>query len=98
MCIDKVVMQHFPSVLSLQESKDLIQRFKKHFQEYNFKYFAIEKLDTKEFIGFTGLAMQTRESNFTPAVDIGWRLKQSAWENGYATEAAKACLKYASEI
>ncbi|MGJ8667045.1 MAG: GNAT family N-acetyltransferase [Patiriisocius sp.] len=40
--------------------------------------------------------MQTRESNFTPAVEIGWRLKQSAWENGYATEAAKACLKYAS--
>ncbi|MGJ8667046.1 MAG: hypothetical protein ACSHW7_11800 [Patiriisocius sp.] len=44
-------MQHFSSVLSLQESKDLIQRFKKHFQEFNYTYFAVEILDTNEFIG-----------------------------------------------
>ena len=28
-------------------------------------------------------------------MDIGWRLKKSAWGNGFATEAAKACLDFA---
>ena len=30
----------------------------------------------------------------TPAVDIGWRLKKSAWGKGYATEGAQKCLAY----
>ncbi|GEQ86095.1 GNAT family acetyltransferase [Patiriisocius marinistellae] len=98
MCADKIVMEHFPAVLSLKETTDLITRFKKHLQDYGYTYYAVETLNTHEFIGFTGIAMQTWESDFTPAVDIGWRLKQSAWGKGYATEAAKACLTYASEI
>ena len=31
---------------------------------------------------------------FTPAVEIGWRLMQSAWGQGYASEAAEAWLNY----
>lgn len=31
---------------------------------------------------------------FTPATNIGWRLKKSSWGNGYATEGVKRCLEY----
>ena len=50
-----------------------------------------------EFIGFIGLMNQTYESHFTPCVDIGWRLRRSAWGQGYATEGALACLHFAQE-
>ena len=41
-----------------------------------------------------GLAYQKYETDFTPAIDIGWRLKRDAWGKGYATEGAKKCLEY----
>ena len=37
------------------------------------------------------------EAHFTPAIEIGWRLGSQFWNNGYATEAANAVLKYAFE-
>ncbi len=89
---DEAVMQHFPKLLSEEESKDLIKRLQLHFEKHGYCYFAVDLLETSEFIGFTGLVNQTWESEYTPAVDIGWRLKRAAWGKGYATEAAKACL------
>ena len=46
-------------------------------------------------IGFIGLANQYYIADFNPSVDIGWRLKSSAWGNGYAIEGAKRCLTFA---
>lgn len=97
MCGDEMVMKHFPKTLSKEETKSFIERLKAHFKEYGYTYFALDILDNNEFIGFTGLANQTWESEFTPCVDIGWRLKKSAWGKGYATEASNACLKVAFE-
>ena len=34
-------------------------------------------------------------AEFTPSIDIGWRLKNSEWNKGFATEGAKKCLEYA---
>lgn len=95
MCKDEAVMQHFPKTLSEKETLELIDRLKKHFDDHGYCYFAVDLLKTDEFIGFTGLANQIWESEFTPCVDMGWRLKRAAWGKGYATEAAKACLEAA---
>ena len=92
---DEEVMEHFPKTLSKKEVEKFIDRLKKHFEENGFTYYATEILETKEFIGMIGLAFQEYKTNFTPAVDIGWRLKRNAWGNGYATEGAKKCLEYA---
>lgn len=92
---DAQVMEYFPKTLSREESLDFIDRLQKHFSKYQHCYFAAEIKETAEFIGFIGLAYQIYDSEFTPAVDIGWRLKTSAWGNGYATEGAKRCLDYA---
>jgi len=46
-------------------------------------------------IGFIGLAYQTYETEFSPATDIGWRLKETVWGKGYATDGVKRCLEYA---
>ncbi len=65
------------------------------YTERGFCYFAVEKLENQELIGFTGLSEQDFEAEFTPCIDIGWRLKEIEWNKGYATEAARACLHFA---
>jgi len=92
---DKAVMEHFPAPLSQEESAALLDRLQQHYTKSGYTYFATEVLATGEFIGFIGLAYQEYQTAFTPATDIGWRLKQSAWGNGYATEGAKRCLQLA---
>lgn len=92
---DEEVMEHFPKVLSRKEVVELIENLKRKFSENGFTYYVVEVLDTNEFIGMIGLAYQDYKTEFTPAIDIGWRLKRKAWGNGYATEGAKRCLKYA---
>ena len=69
-------------------------RLQNHFEKYGYTYFATEILKTGEFIGFIGLAFQDYHTKFTPATDIGWRLKKTAWGKGYATEGAKRCLDF----
>lgn len=92
---DADVMKHFPKTLSKEETKEFVDRLQIHFETHGYNYFAVDILETGEFIGFIGLAFQTYASNFTPAVDIGWRLKKRAWGRGYATEGAKRCLQLA---
>ncbi len=92
---DEEVMEHFPKTLSKKEVEALITALKNHYVENGFTYYATEILATKEFIGMIGLAFQEYKTEFTPAIDIGWRLKRTAWGKGYATEGAKRCLEYA---
>ncbi len=94
---DSEVMRHFPKRLAENETLMLMQRFQDHYEKNGYCYFATEILSSGEFIGFIGLAYQSYETAYTPAIDIGWRLKKSAWGKGYATEGAKKCLEYAFE-
>lgn len=92
---DEDVMEFFPKLLNEEESKNFITRMQLHFKKHGFCYFAVDDLTTDQFIGFVGLLHQNFKSNYTPSVDIGWRLMKSAWGKGFATEAAESCLEYA---
>lgn len=92
---DPDVMAHFPKVLTKDETITLMKRLQRHYETNGYTYFAVDVLSTNAFIGFIGCAKQTYEAQFTPATDIGWRLKRGAWGKGYATEGAKRCLEYA---
>ena len=92
---DLDVMKHFPKPLTEKETSEFIQRLQTHFEKNRFNYFATEILETGELIGFIGLAYQDYETKYTPAVDIGWRIKKDVWGKGYATEGANRCLNFA---
>ena len=92
---DPEVMKYFPAVQDLQQTNEFISRMQKQFAERGYCYFAVDKLADGSFIGFIGLSWQTYKSDFTPCVDIGWRLKKEEWNMGYATEGAKRCLEHA---
>lgn len=93
--IDPNVMEFFPKTYNKKETKAFIDRMKKQFSNKGFCYFAVDKLCDNNFIGFIGLSEQTYKSNFTPCIDIGWRLSSKEWHLGYASEGAKRCLEYA---
>lgn len=89
---DPEVMEHFPTPLTEAESGDLVDRIRAQFDELGYGLWALEVRGQGAFIGYTGLALQTFEAPFTPAVEIGWRLARSAWGKGYASEAARAAV------
>ncbi|WP_108868447.1 GNAT family N-acetyltransferase [Aquimarina aquimarini] len=94
---DDDVMEFFPFKPSREETASFIVRMQKMYAKKGFCYFAIDLLDTKECIGFVGLSEQTYLEELGTFTDIGWRLKKSSWNHGYATEGAKACLKFGFE-
>lgn len=92
---DKEVMEFFPAFPTKEQTAEFIKRMNNQFLDSKFCYFAVDKLEDNEFIGFIGLSEQTYIAEFTPCVDIGWRVKSTEWNKGFATEGAKRCLDYA---
>ena len=91
---DPDVMKYFPKLLSEEETLLMIQRIHHGFEKNGFGLFAVENKRTFELLGFTGFSIPGFESYFTPCIEIGWRYKKKAWGQGFATEAANACLQY----
>lgn len=94
---DKDVMLYFPSVLTREQSDNLADKFQHLILDHGWGFWAVELKATGQFIGFTGLNTQPEQFIFSPCVEIGWRFAKQYWHQGYATEAAKACLKFAFE-
>jgi RimJ/RimL family protein N-acetyltransferase len=91
---DPAVMEHFPAVLSRDESDALAARIEERFDERGFGQWAVEVPGVTSFAGFIGLAEPRFEAHFTPCVEIGWRLARECWGRGYATEGARAALSF----
>ncbi|CAG7636127.1 GNAT family N-acetyltransferase [Paenibacillus allorhizosphaerae] len=91
---DEEVMRYFPKTLSTEETNAFYHTIVSEFNECCFGLYAVEVKENKQFIGFIGFHRATFEADFTPCIEIGWRLKREAWGKGYATEGASACLQY----
>jgi len=95
---DPRVMEHFPSPLTRAESDAFVrERIVPQFAEMGFGLWAVEVPDVAPFVGYVGLLVHTFEAEFTPCVEIGWRLAASYWGNGYATEAARVAIAFGFE-
>ncbi|HEX4217368.1 MAG TPA: GNAT family N-acetyltransferase [Acidimicrobiales bacterium] len=92
---DSEVMEHFPGVLSTVDSDALVDRITTGISERGWGLWALEINATGRFAGFVGLNPVDFDAPFTPAVEIGWRLARSYWDQGLATEAAHAVIEYA---
>lgn len=94
---DPTVMKYFLKRLNEKESLEFYHRIQDEFLQFGYGLYAIEKKDDGAFIGYTGFHHITFDVDFAPGVEISWRLKQEEWNQGFATEAAKACLSYAKK-
>ena len=94
---DPRVTEHLSGALTREESDAFVAWIVEAWATRGYGQWAMERLDTGGFIGFTGLSAPSFEAPFTPAVEVGWRLAPDAWGNGFATEAAEAALRFGFE-
>jgi RimJ/RimL family protein N-acetyltransferase len=95
MCADPRVMEFSPSIFSREETEALWRRIQEHFARFGFGPWAME-VDGK-FAGSLGLNWIRFEAQFTPCVEIGYRLRPDFWDRGLATEGGQAALRYGFE-
>jgi ribosomal-protein-alanine N-acetyltransferase len=84
-------------VKSIEQSREMIIDILKQYKENGTGRLAIIDKNTQEFIGWSGLKYETKLRKEFNYYDIGYRLKQKHWGQGYAKEAAFASLKYGFE-
>jgi RimJ/RimL family protein N-acetyltransferase len=96
---DPEVMRFFPSVLSADQSNALIDTARRKTEKDGFCFSPIEEKSSGTFLGFVGLSVPAyaKPLPFDPCVEVGWRLARNAWGNGYASEAARAWLRFGFE-
>lgn len=91
---DLQVMAHFPAALDRAASDALAMRCQRLIEEQGWGFWAVEIKASGQFIGFVGLHRPIAELPFSPCVEIGWRLARPFWQKGYASEAARATLRF----
>ncbi len=91
---DPEVMEHFPSTLTRDQSRESIEIIEQRFDDLGYGLWATEVPGVAPFIGFVGLNPVTFDVPFAPAVEVGWRLARPHWGQGYATEGARAALEF----
>ena len=91
---DPAVMEHFPTVLTPAESDALVDRIVARWASDGHGLWAVERVADGTFLGFTGLAKLA----WLEPPEIGWRFARPAWGQGYASEAARAALRWGFAI
>lgn len=92
---DPIVMEHFPAPLTRAESDAFAARVGTLLAERGWGLWAVEVTQLGAFAGFVGLAPVHFDAPFVPAVEIGWRLARAHWNQGFASEAARAVVAVA---
>ena len=96
MCGDPEVMRYIGSgaTRARAQAQATIEAYESGWEERGFGLFAVERLEDRRFLGFTGLSEPSFLPEIMPAVEIGWRFARQSWGNGYASEAARAALDF----
>ena len=67
-------------------------------EERGFTFWAVERKADGELLGFCGIKIANTPGEPVEGMhEVGWRLREDAWGQGYAREAAIASLDYAFE-
>ena len=94
---DADVMRYFPSTMSSSESTDFADRFREVIERQGWGIWAVALKQSDQFIGLTGLQHQPDRFEFSPCTEIAWRIARPFWRQGYASEAARAAVRYGFE-
>lgn len=92
---DEDTMYAYEGAFSDDEVQGWLDKQIFRYQKWNFGLWAVILKETDGMIGQCGLTMQPWKNK--EVLEIGYLLARSYWHKGYATEAAKACKKYAFE-
>ena len=90
---DPEVMRFIPrgASPSVERTRGSIERFMSHERQHGFALFAVDLKETGELIGDCGLYLVEGRG---PEVEVAYHFGRAWWNQGYATEAARACLDF----
>lgn len=88
------VMRHLGGAMDDRQVEEAVARQQRLQSALGYCFWAIERRTDAAFLGFCGLKPGT-VGPIDGAVEIGWRLREDAWGQGYAREAASAALAWA---
>ena len=72
------------------------ERFMAWQGDRGFTFWVVERKEDGVFLGFCGLKIADDDgSPVEGALEVGWRLREDVWGQGYAKEAAEASLDFA---
>ena len=96
------VMRWLGGVLPEDRLSWMQDRLETYRRDHEFTFWVLErKADggylSCEHLGFCGLKRANQEGGPIGDHEIGWRLREDAWGQGYAREAAEACLQLGFE-
>ena len=95
-CNSEAVTAFLGGTAKVEDIDAGIARIAKSQDEHGFSFWAVERKSDGRFLGYCGLKLANLPG--TPVekdVEIGWRLREDAWGQGYAKEAAAASLDLA---
>ncbi|MFZ1742147.1 MAG: GNAT family N-acetyltransferase [Pontixanthobacter sp.] len=70
-------------------------RLESYQADHGHTFWAIERKSDGEILGFCGLKRSNQQGGPMGLMEVGWRLREDAWGQGYAKEAAAASLDLA---
>lgn len=91
------VMRWLGGVRDPEQVRDvLLNRFPAWEKERGFTFWAVERKADDALLGFCGIKLaDDAGTKVEGAHEIGWRLREDVWGQGYAKEAASASLAFA---
>jgi RimJ/RimL family protein N-acetyltransferase len=95
-CNTEAVTAHLGGPASVEDIDAALARIATCQEEHGFSFWAVERRRDSALLGYCGLKITDLPG--TPVhgdVEIGWRLREDAWGQGYAREAAEAVLAWA---
>lgn len=90
------VMRWLGGLQTPEEWSAAFERLRAYQRDFGFTFWIIERKSDAAILGFCGLKRANAPgASFTGDIEIGWRLREDAWGQGYAREAAIASLDLA---
>ncbi len=91
-----VVHKYFPKILDQNESKAFYEKIQDCYKTDGYCFWAVIRKKDDIFLGICGLLPQLIDGR--KEVEVGYRISNEFWGQGYGSEAAKGCIDYGSEI
>ena len=92
----KGVMRWLGGVWPRERHEAALGRIEKYQREFGHTFWIVERKSDGALLGFCGLKRVNSDGASNPGdFEVGWRLREDAWGQGYAKEAAIASLDLA---
>jgi len=87
-------MRYLGGVAGPEVFRGLFERTSLSQRENGFSFWSVRRREDDALLGICGFKRGTLD-HILGEMEIGWRLREDAWGQGYAREAAGACLDWA---